>query len=102
MEVFKIMSTFEITGVRTEETADDPHEHITAVRIGASATLISRATVVADLRSTSGDRYYTFAGGERAEVVVRECPKSKCSYSDYITTLPDSTTANNLLKLEKV
>lgn len=93
------MTTFEITGVRTQETTTDPHEHITRVRLGdaKSGDGISRATVVADLESTEGDRYYTYGGGERATVVVRSCPK--CSRSDYITTLPDSTTKNNLLSL---
>lgn len=94
------MSLFEITGIRTEETAGNPHEHITGVRIGSSGTVVPRSTVIADLRSPNGDRYYTFGGGQRAAVVVRECPR--CSYSDYITTLPDSTTRNNLLKLPRV
>jgi Protein of unknown function (DUF3892) len=94
------MSSFEITGVRTDETAGDSHEHITAVRIGTNEAVISRSTVVTDLRSPNGDRYYTFGGGERAAVVVRECPR--CSYSDYITTLPDSTKKNNLLKLPRI
>jgi hypothetical protein len=94
-------STYEITAVRTETTASDPHEHITRVRLGGatSGDGISRSTVVADLKSPEGDRYYTYGGGERATVVVRDCPE--CSRSDYITTLPDSTTKNNLLSLPR-
>lgn len=95
------MSTFEITAVRTAKTTADPHEHITRVRLGSSTSGdgISRATVVADLKNPEGDRYYTYGGGEYATVVVRDCPK--CSRTDYITTLPDSTTKNNLLSLPR-
>jgi hypothetical protein len=94
------MSTFQITGVRTETTASDPHEHITAVRLGAGDVIISRATVVADLRSPTGDRYYTYGGGKRADVIVVTCPR--CALRDYITTEPDSTITNNLLSLPRV
>jgi hypothetical protein len=94
------MSTFEITGVRTEKTTDDPHEHITNVKIGTGDTILSRATVIKDLRSSSGDRYYTYGGGKYADVIVVTCPH--CTFRDYITTEPDSTTANNLLSLPRV
>lgn len=95
------MSTFEITAVRCETTANDPHEHISRVRLNNATTGegYSRATIVKDLRDPEGDRYYTYGDGERATVVVRGCPR--CSYSDYITTLPDSTTKNNLLSLPR-
>jgi hypothetical protein len=93
------MSSFKITGVRTEKTADDEHEHITAVQVNDN-TIFSRSTVIADLRSSSGDRYYTYAGGKIADVIVVTCPY--CSYRDYITTEPDYTTANNLLSLPRV
>ncbi len=94
------MSTFEITGVRTEKTDDDPHEHITKVKIGTGDTLLSRSTVVKDLRDPDGDRYYTYGGGKRADVIVVTCPH--CTFRDYITTEPDTTTANNLLSLSRV
>jgi Protein of unknown function (DUF3892) len=94
------MSTYEITGVRTEATASDPHEHITMVELSnREDQRFRRSTIVADLEDPEGDRYYTYGGGERATVVVRGCPK--CSRSDYITTLPDSTTKNNLLSLAR-
>jgi hypothetical protein len=96
-----LMSTYEITQVRTETTTNNPHEHITRVRLKGetSGEGFSRATIIADLKDPNGDRYYTYGGGERATVVVRDCPK--CSRSDYITTLPDSTTKNNLLSLPR-
>jgi hypothetical protein len=95
------MATYEITGIRTEETEDDPHEHITRVRLGGTKTGdgIGRAMVVDDLRKPGGDRYYTEGGGKKADVVVVNCPD--CAFKDYITTTPDSTKANNLLSLER-
>ncbi len=94
------MSTYEITRVRTETTANDPHEHITEVELSNKADQrFMRSTIVKDLRNPEGDRFYTFGGGERADVVVRGCPN--CPYSDYITTLPDTTTKNNLLSLPR-
>lgn len=94
------MSTYRITKVRVEKTVRDPHEHITDVELNDRVDQrFSRQTIVNDLKSATGDRYYTLAGGERAEVVVRTCPA--CSFSDYITTLPDATKKNNLLDLPR-
>jgi hypothetical protein len=93
------MSNFEVTGVRTEETPADRHEHITAVQI-ADTAILSRSTVIADLLSATGDRYYTYAAGQYARVEVGTCPH--CWSRNYITTAPDSTTANNLLHLKRV
>lgn len=91
---------FQIDGVRTAKPAGYTHEHITDVRLAGTGVLISRNTVIADLRSVSGDRYYTFVHGTRADVIVAGCPH--CGYGDYITTTPDWTTENNLLSLPRV
>ncbi len=94
------MSTFQITAVRVEKTASDPHDHIVRVQINNNPEFeLSRTTVVNDLRDPNGDRYYTYAGGEYADVYVAYCPR--CSFRDYITTHPDSTTKNNLLSLPR-
>ncbi len=93
------MSTFQITGVRTEQPSGHTHEHITNVQISGGG-MLTRATVIKDLRDPYGDRYYTYAGGTRADVVVVGCPH--CASTDYITTTPDWTTANNLLSLPRV
>lgn len=90
------MSTFQISAVRTARPPGYTHEHITHVGIG-SGVVLTRQTVINDLRSYSGDRYYTYAAGLRADVIVAGCPH--CGAGDYITTEPDSTTANNLLSL---
>ncbi len=65
----------------------------------ASGYTIGRATVIADLKNPYGDRYYTYAGGQYAEVILRHCPH--CYASDYISTTPDSTVKNNLLDLPR-
>lgn len=94
------MATYEITAVHTETTASDPHEHITQVELNnRTDQRFLRSTIIRDLKDPNGDRYFTYGGGEYAEVVVRDCPS--CGRNDYITTLPDSTTRNNLLKLPR-
>jgi hypothetical protein len=93
------MATYRITQVQVQKTSDDPHEHITAVKIGDSNTRLSLSTVVNDIRDPNGDRYITYGGGERANVYVRSCPR--CTFRDYITTTPDGTTKNNLLSLPR-
>jgi Protein of unknown function (DUF3892) len=87
----------QITKVRTQavRSGDD---HITMVQL-ATGVSISRETVISNLRSVWGDRYYTLGGGARADVIVGRCPR--CSAGDYITTAPDYTTANNLLHLPR-
>lgn len=94
------MATYRISKVRVAETVTDPHEHIAEVELNdREDQRFTRATIVADLRDPNGDRYYTNAGGDRADVVIRTCPD--CTFSDYITTLPDSTKKNNLLSLPR-
>jgi hypothetical protein len=44
-------STYRITAVRVETTADNPHEHIARVRIGLDTSAgLSRETLVSDLK----------------------------------------------------
>jgi Protein of unknown function (DUF3892) len=92
------MATFEIVKVRTVKPQGAAHEHITAVQV-AGGYEWSKHTVIRDLRDPHGDRYYTWGGGVRANVIVRSCPH--CTAHDYITTEPDYTTANNLLHLPR-
>jgi hypothetical protein len=92
------LASYEITAVRTEPShVGGHHEHITYVRCSDGSTW-SRPTVISDIRYGS-DSYYTYGGGQYADVIVRGCPC--CGYGDYITTTPDSTTANNLLSLPR-
>lgn len=92
------MALQQITEVRTEKPHDGRYEHITYVEL-ASGTRLARATVIANIRSVSGDRYYTYAGGKTADVIVHRCPR--CDEGDYITTAPDTTPDNNLLLLPR-
>jgi len=90
------VATFKISAVHVEEPPGYSHPHISEVDIG-NGTWIQRSTVIKDLGEANGDRYYTEAGGERADVIAVDCPH--CGAGDYITTEPDSTTENNLLSL---
>jgi Protein of unknown function (DUF3892) len=93
------VATYQITAVKVQKTSQDPHDHITEVKFGASGGTLSLSTVVNDIRDPNGDRYYTYGGGERANVYVRTCPD--CTFRDYITTTPDGTKKNNLLSLPR-
>jgi hypothetical protein len=94
------VATLQITKVRTIRPAGTAHEHITNVELENSPLRrIPRETVVANLRSISGDRYYTYGGGMRADVIAITCPL--CNTKDYITTKPDQTKSNNLLRLPR-
>lgn len=92
------MSSFQISKVKTVRPAGSAHEHIEAVET-SHGSRFSRATVLADLKNPYGDRYYTYAAGQHADVILRHCPH--CYSSDYITTTPDSTNKNNLLDLPR-
>ena len=93
-------STYRITAVRVETTADDPHEHIARVRIGFDSSVgLSHETLVSNMNDPQGDRYDTFANGELTDVVLRPCPD--CPATDYLTTRSNHTTANNLLELPR-
>jgi hypothetical protein len=94
------MATYEITRVRTVQTFGSAHEHIDAVELNGNLNLrFPRSTIIADLKNPYGDRYYTYGGGQYADVVVRGCPY--CAFGEYITTLPDTTILNNLLQLPR-
>lgn len=92
------MASYEITEVHTESSSTGSyHEHIAKVRTKGGGEW-SRQTVVNDIRY-GRDSYYTYGGGEYADVIIRDC--HNCGYEDYITTTPDSTTKNNLLSLPR-
>jgi hypothetical protein len=95
------MSTsLQIDGVRTVHPPGHTHAHITHVRLAYTGGILTRETVIRDLRSASGYAYHTYVNGKYAKVIVAGCPH--CGYGDYITTVPDWTKANNLLSLPRV
>jgi hypothetical protein len=93
------MAEYQISGVRTEPSWSDTHEHPSHLRVEGGAIFV-RQTVVDDLRSPDGISYYTLGGGGRAEVTVGICPE--CGFHDYLRTTADSTTADSLLRLPRV
>jgi hypothetical protein len=93
-------STYRISAVRVETSADGRHEHVARVRIGFDGGAgLSREAVVAQLNDTRGDRYDVFANGELTAVVLGPCPI--CPATDWITTRSAHTKANNLLGLPR-
>jgi hypothetical protein len=97
------MSSWRVNAVLTEKSATGSHEHISNVRVSNSGSStdgiwLTRSTVVHDIR-TGGDDYYTMGGGSRAAVKVVTCPL--CTFSDYLRSERDLTTADNLLALPR-
>ena len=93
-------TTYEISEVRTARFVGDKYEHITHVKLRWGGHVLTRDTVLNDLRSLYGDRYVTYKPGVLpARVIAVRCPG--CTYSDYITTEPDYTPENNLLDLPR-
>lgn len=92
------MATYHITAVRTEQPPGYSHPHIARVRL-SDGTVETRAQVIHYIRNY-GMTYLTYAPGvPSARVIVAGCPV--CHSGDYITTEPDTTTANNLLDLPR-
>jgi hypothetical protein len=90
---------FRVTGIRTEPSTTETHDHVAAVRQGTNPRLIERASVVADLRDPMGDRYYIETADLRVDLVVADCPI--CSFGDYLRTTADRTTADVLLSMPR-
>ena len=87
-----------ITAVRTEQPSGYAHSHIAQVRL-SDGTVETRAQVIGYIRY-HGMVYMTQpVNAPSARVIVASC--HVCGSGDYITTAPDSTTANNLLDLPR-
>jgi hypothetical protein len=91
------MAVYRVTGISTENP-DWRHEHITALLL-EDRLWVRRDDAAANISSSYGDRYYTYAAGRRADVVVVGCPV--CGFSPYLRTTADTVTENNLLSLPK-
>jgi hypothetical protein len=85
-----------IEAVRTEQPYGYSHPHIAKVRL-TDGTIETRAQVINYILN-HGMIYMTYAT-PAARVIVAAC--KTCGSGDYITTVPDSTTANNLLDLPR-
>jgi hypothetical protein len=95
-----VARVFRVTGIRTEPSANQTHDHVAAIRQGTNPQLIRREVIAADLRDPSGDRYHVEVGDRRADLVAVPCPI--CNVADYLRTTADSTTADLLLSLPRV
>lgn len=91
-----IVATHSITAVRMEEAPGASHEHIARVKLLGHTQDYARAEIIAAIRR--GQIFYTHAVPP-ARVYVHGCPY--CYASDYITTHPDNTPTNNLLRLPR-
>ncbi|MFN2484644.1 MAG: DUF3892 domain-containing protein [Candidatus Limnocylindria bacterium] len=90
------MAAFEIIKVRSEPARSGTHEHVEAVWLSAGFPL-PRSTVLMDLRTPGGDRYFTRLDVVRTNVIATSCPH--CGFRDYLTTEADTPLSNNLLDL---
>jgi hypothetical protein len=94
----RAFAEYQISGVRTEPSWSGTHEHISHVRV-EDGTIFVRHTVVDDLRSPDGTRYFMVGRRGRVEVTVVACPE--CGFRDYLTT-NDPTNADLLMRLPRV
>jgi hypothetical protein len=90
------MASYRVDRTAKESTyTGGEHRHIAALCL-ADGRRVPKATAIYNIEH-SVESYYTFAGGERAEVeVVARC--SSC-LQPYLRTDKDTTTKNNLLSL---
>jgi hypothetical protein len=71
------------------------HRHIAALCL-EDRRRVAKAAAIANIKA-GRESYYTYAGGQRAEVeVASRC--TRCA-SEYLRTNRDTTTKNNLLEL---
>lgn len=96
------MAEKRVVCINKAPTHDDTHHHIT--HIGTDAGYSERlpvATVIANLKSTHGDRYYVLGtNNAKSSVIVKQCPRCKTAH-EIISTTADDTKTDNLLSLSE-
>jgi hypothetical protein len=91
------MSSYTVTGVRKELSADGTHRHIEGV-CTTSGVHYTRQEVVNSI--AAGNTWTTSAGGFTATITTMTyCPKPNCLAKPYIKTNPDSSKLDNLENL---
>ncbi len=91
------MTTYTVTKVRKERSADGTHRHIEGVCTSAGVHY-TRKQVVDSIKA--GNTWKTQAGGYSATITTMAyCPKTGCMATPYIKTRPDSTKQDNLENL---
>ena len=92
------MTTYTVTRVRKELSADRSHRHIEGVCTDANVHY-TRQQVVDSIKA--GDTWKTSADGYSATIeTLAFCPKPNCLAKPYIKTKPDSTRKDNLENLD--
>jgi len=96
------MAEKKVVCINKTPTHDDTHHHITHIGVGSDtgySERLSVSTVIANLKSPNGDRYYVLGNyGAKSWVIVKQCPRCKSTH-EIISTTPDNTTTDNLLSL---
>ena len=94
-----VLTTYIVTKVRKELSADGGHRHIEGVCTDGG-THYSRKEVVDSINS--GNTWKTKADGYEAVIeAIGYCPKPACYATPYIKTKPDSTKKDNLENLDE-
>ena len=98
------MAEKRVVCINKAPTHDDTHHHITHIGTRSDAGYSERllvATVIANLKSAGGDRYYVLgANNAKSWVTVRQYPRCKTAH-EIISTTADNTTTDNLLYLSE-
>jgi hypothetical protein len=93
------MTTYIVTKVRKEWSADGSHEHIEGV-CTSTGVHYTRKEVVDSIND--GNTWKTSADGYEATIEpIKYCPNPNCLASPYIKTKPDSTKKDNLENLDR-
>jgi hypothetical protein len=93
------MPEYQVSGIRTEPSWSDDHEHISHLRV-EDGTIFVRQTVVDDLRDPAGGRYVMVGRRGGVAVTVVSCPM--CGFHDYLRTTADTAMADSLFHLPRV
>jgi hypothetical protein len=92
------LTTYIVTHVRKELSADGSHRHIEGV-CTSGGVHYTRKEVVDSINA--GNVWKTNAGGYEAVIEpIRYCPRPACMATPYIRTNPDSTKKDNLENLD--
>lgn len=99
------MASRRVVCISKHPTHQDRYHRITHVGVGTDGDKASEkldvATVIRNIISPSGDRYYVLGSdGSKSSVIVRECPHC-ASRHDIIATTADNTKKDNLLELRE-
>lgn len=96
------MAEKRVVCINKAPTHDDTHHHITHIGVGNDTGYSEKlpvSTVIANLKSPFGDRYYVLGSyGAKSWVIVKQCPRCQWAH-EIIATTPDATKSDNLLSL---